>query len=69
MIKTVAIVVLCSDALAIACPLCRDSNAAPQAAGFNSSIEWMLGGTFLVMGWLTLRLWRIVRGTSIQDRR
>ena len=55
-------------AAALACPFCKDSIPSSDAqssssvpGGFNNSIYLMLGGFFLVLGFVTMTLFKAAR--------
>lgn len=69
-ILALALMVALTASAALACPMCKDSvpSSDAQAAGgvpsgFNSSIFLMLGGLFLVMGFIAFAVIRGVRST------
>jgi hypothetical protein len=66
--KSFAFALLFFATMTQACPLCRDSVDASQAAGFNGSVEWMLGGLVFVVGTLGVRVWRSA-WASLRDSR
>lgn len=64
----VPVLPLLLTATALACPFCKDSipSSDAQAAGsvpggFNNSIYLMLGGFFLVLGFVTMTLFKAAR--------
>ena len=63
--RLTALLVLCLNAAAYACPMCKDSVPASDAqsagglpSGFNNSIYLMLGALFGVIGMIT---WTLVK--------
>ncbi len=44
-----------------ACPNCKDAIGEATARSFNASILWMIGAVFLVVGVISVVLWRAVR--------
>ena len=66
----VAVLTLCIQAAAFACPFCKDSipSSDAQAAGgvpsgFNNSIFLMLGGMFCVLGMISFMLFKGARSS------
>lgn len=68
----VPVLPLLLTATALACPFCKDSipSSDAQAAGsvpggFNNSIYLMLGGFFLVLGFVTMTLFKAARTPQV----
>ncbi len=67
-----AVFPLLFTAAALACPFCKDSipssdaqSSASVPGGFNNSIYLMLGGFFLVLGFVTMTLVKDARSPQV----
>jgi hypothetical protein len=70
-VLTVLVVVLCLSAAALACPNCKEqlpnTDAVTSASvpnGINTSIYYMLGGLFVIMGLMGRMIFKVVRETD-----
>lgn len=69
-ILALALVIALTASAALACPMCKDSVPSSDAqavggvpSGFNNSIFLMLGGLFLVMGFIGFTIIRGIHST------
>ena len=69
---TILAVLLTAAPAALACPLCKDSVPSSDAqapggvpGGFNTTIYFMLGGLFCVIGMISMTLVRGARGNAV----
>jgi hypothetical protein len=68
----VSLLTLAMTTASWACPLCKDSVPSSDAqapggvpGGFNTTIYFMLGGLFCVIGMISMTLVRGARGTAV----